>query len=112
MALNGLDVFCSASLWGEGFSNSVAEAMACGLRCVVTDVGDSATIVGAAGMVVPPGDAAALARAIRGQADAPRGPFDRARRRIADNFSIDRMVDSTLALLERLAGEADSAAPG
>ena len=112
MALNGLDIFCSASLWGEGFSNSVAEAMACGLRCVVTDVGDSAAILGDEGMLVPAGDAAALAKAILDQADAPPGPSDGARRRIAENFSIDRMVDSTLALLERSAGEVRSTTPG
>ena len=51
-ALNGLDLFCSASI-SEGFSNSIAEAMACGLRCVVTDAGNSALIVGDCGRVVP-----------------------------------------------------------
>jgi glycosyltransferase involved in cell wall biosynthesis len=58
-----LDVACSSSR-GEGFSNALGEAMACGVPCVATDVGDSARIVGEAGAVVPPGDAGAFADAL------------------------------------------------
>lgn len=60
----GFDVACSSSLFGEGFQNTVGEAMACGVPCVVTDVGDSADIVETSGVVVPPGDANALAEAL------------------------------------------------
>jgi glycosyltransferase involved in cell wall biosynthesis len=58
-----LDVAGSTSSFGEGFSNAVGEAMASGVPCVVTDVGDSREIVGGTGRVVPPGDPPALARA-------------------------------------------------
>ena len=57
---NALDVLASSSIT-EGFPNVIAEAMACGVPCVVTDVRDSRNIVGEFGIVVPPGDSDALA---------------------------------------------------
>ncbi len=56
---NALDVISSSS-YGEGFSNVIGEAMACGVPCVVTDVGDSALIVSGCGVVVPPKNIDAL----------------------------------------------------
>jgi glycosyltransferase involved in cell wall biosynthesis len=58
------DIACSTSAFGEGFSNAVGEAMACGVPCVVTDVGDSALIVGSTGRVVPPRNVNAFANAL------------------------------------------------
>lgn len=61
--LSALDVYVSSSR-AEGFPNAVAEAMACGIPCVVTDVGSSRELVGETGIVVPPGSEQILAAAI------------------------------------------------
>jgi glycosyltransferase involved in cell wall biosynthesis len=101
-ALNGLDLFCSASIT-EGFSNSIAEAMACGLPCVVTDVGDSALIVGECGSVVPRSRPHLLAEAIAEQLETHgNGESSLRRARIVEEFPISKMVDRTVALLQQV----------
>jgi glycosyltransferase involved in cell wall biosynthesis len=90
-----LDVACSSS-WGEGFSNAIGEAMACGVPCVVTDVGDSAYLVGDTGVIVPSRNPKALAHAMGQLIDA--GSAKRkelgmaARRRIESEFSLPTIV--------------------
>lgn len=87
-----LDIASSSSSFGEGFPNVVGEAMACGVPCVVTDVGDSALIVGAAGKVVAPRDSSALAMAWQAlivlDEDGRRRLGDLARQRINERFSL------------------------
>jgi glycosyltransferase involved in cell wall biosynthesis len=61
--LSTFDVLCLSSAWGEGFSNTIGEAMACGVPCVTTNVGDSGDLVNGIGKVVAPGDCYAFANA-------------------------------------------------
>lgn len=105
---NALDLLVSASAYGEGFSNVVGEAIACGIPCVVTDVGDSALVVDAVGEVVPPRDPAALGEAIGRAIDAVgRGALDpdQIRERIVTNFSPAHLLDATECALRRLVHE-------
>jgi glycosyltransferase involved in cell wall biosynthesis len=98
-----LDVLVSSSV-GEGFSNVVAEAMACGVGCVVTDVGDSARIVGELGEVVAVGDFTAMGHAIR-KVLAELSPELAVRRRqsIADRFGLERLASDTEIALDHFA---------
>lgn len=59
-----LDLACSSSVFGEALSLALIEALACGVPCVVTEVGDSARLVGPAGLAVPARDPAAFARGL------------------------------------------------
>ena len=99
---SALDLLCLSSI-SEGFPNVVAEAMACGVRCVVTDVGDAAAIVGETGLVVPPGRPEEMAAAIQELLEglnAPSLPDPRAR--ILSEYKVDIMVERTEAAFESL----------
>jgi glycosyltransferase involved in cell wall biosynthesis len=90
--LAAADFVVSSSRFGEGFSNALAEGMACGLPAVATDVGDAKVIVGDTGLVVPPANPDAFAAAVRtlaaesAAARAERGR--RARMRIVEHFAL------------------------
>lgn len=60
-----LDLAVSSSAFGEGFPNSLGEALCSGVCCVTTAVGDSALVVGEFGHVVAPRNPSALAQAMR-----------------------------------------------
>lgn len=106
--LPALDVLVSASGWAEGFPNAVGEALACGVPCVVTDTGDCAAIVGDAGVVVPPGDGAALARALLGLLRLPAhertAMGERGRVRISTDYTLAACTARYAALYATLAG--------
>ena len=106
MIYNAIDIACSSSAFGEGFSNVIAEAMACGTPCVVTDVGDSAQIVGELGRVVPPRDPDAMASALLAAIEETSWKSDAASRlrrdRVASRFSITQLVERTESMLQAL----------
>lgn len=104
--LAALDVFVLPSC-SEGFPNVVGEAMAMGVSCVVTDVGDAALLVGDTGTVVPPRDATALGEAILGMlslgAEGRTAAGARARERIRAEFPMTRTRERFAAVHARVA---------
>lgn len=103
-----LDIACSSSSYGEAFPNVLGEAMACAVPSVVTDVGDSAWIVGNSGAVVPPRNPEALAATLR--VFIERGPAYRAglgakaRQRVIEKFSIQQVLREYEQLFSEVAG--------
>ena len=91
-----IDIATSPSV-SEAFPNAIGEAMACGTPCVVTNVGDSAALVGDTGSVIPAGNPSALAEAWRELLTS--GPAVRrqlgalARTRVEKHFSLGSVVE-------------------
>ncbi|HET9361518.1 MAG TPA: glycosyltransferase [Vicinamibacterales bacterium] len=94
----------------EALSNVVLESMAAGVPTVATRVGGTPEAIadGVTGLLVPPGDATAMAEAI---ARVLKDPGLAAalgcagRRRIEERFSVDRMVEATEQLYVNLLAE-------
>jgi glycosyltransferase involved in cell wall biosynthesis len=105
--MSELDIHILPSEYGEGFPNVVAEAMACNTPCVVTNVGDSALILGKTGWVVPPKNPDRLAKAIKISLSELRtnrwlSRCNKARKRIKKNFHIYKMIKSYRKLWNEL----------
>lgn len=102
------DLLALSSAYGEGFPNVLIEAMACGVPCVATDVGDSRAIVGDTGIVVPPHDPDALMTGwntiATDRRSRPLGELARAR--AVDDYSIDRVRLLYETLYHELSGQA------
>jgi len=100
---SALDVVVSASRFGEGFSNSIAEALACERVCIATDIGDARQIVADAGWIVPGYDPPALAKAMLSAFDI--GEAQRlnrgrmGRQRVLDLFSVELCCRTTAKVL-------------
>ncbi len=97
-----LDIFVLPS-YSEGFPLSNLEAMASGAAVVTTNAGGAAEAIeqSTSGLVVPIGDAAALADALERLIDDPvlrRGIADAGRDRVQDRFSIDITCKRVMAL--------------
>jgi glycosyltransferase involved in cell wall biosynthesis len=105
--LSALNLLVSTSI-GEAFPNVVGEAMACAVPCVVTDVGDSAYIVGDTGLVIPPSDPIAAAVAWQKILDMPDEERwalgSRARVRVESLFELSSITGRYDHLYLQLAG--------
>jgi len=109
-----LDIGTLSSAWGEAFPNSIGEAMACGVPCVATDVGDTREIIGDTGEVVAPGDPEALCAAwlrLARLADGDRRALgERARRRIVERYGLPAVTARYAELYRELGGKRSCAA--
>jgi glycosyltransferase involved in cell wall biosynthesis len=105
------DLLCAAdalvlsSAW-EGFGLAVGEAQLAGLPVVATDCGGPREVLApTAGLLVPPGNAQALAQAMIGimQLSEPcrREMGARGRRHVASHFSLERIVDKWATLYKK-----------
>lgn len=105
-----IDLHVLSSSGGEAFPNVVAETMLSGTPNVVTDIGDSAMIVGETGWAVPPRDSGKLAAAIlEARMDWEKAPSRWqsrrvvARKRIADDFTFEQMARAYEAIWAKAA---------
>ena len=103
--MRGLDCFVLPSL-AEGISNTILEAMACGLPVIATDVGGNSELIeaGKTGVVVPAGDVPAMAREIIGlakQREKARTMGLNGRKKVEQTFSMTAMVKQYQDLYDR-----------
>jgi glycosyltransferase involved in cell wall biosynthesis len=106
-----LDIVVHASTTGEPFGQVIIEAMAAGKPVVATNGGGVPEIVldGETGLLVPMGDPAAMADAIRWMIDNPNSAAEMGctgRRRVEENFTIEKTVTRVEAVLSGLLQEA------
>jgi glycosyltransferase involved in cell wall biosynthesis len=102
-----LDVLVMPTLIPEGFGLVMVEAMAMGKPVVATAHGGPLDVIrhGIDGLLVPPGNAAAMAEAIRYLLDSPRlrlAMGTAARHRAVELFSIQRQVEGLYRVYEQL----------
>lgn len=102
--LKAMDIFCLHSKT-EGFPNVLGEAMAMGLPCITTDVGDAAYLLNGSGIVVPPQDSQALANGLQEMlslgAEERSALGHSAKSRIYSDFTIARASENFISLYKK-----------
>jgi glycosyltransferase involved in cell wall biosynthesis len=97
----------TCSSYSEGFPNAIGEAMACGVPCVSTDVGDCRALVGDTGVVVPPRQPQAMADGwlsiLERPAEARQALGAAARARVEAHFDIATVARQYETLYDELA---------
>ena len=107
--MNAMNIFCLSSAWGEGFPNVLGEAMSVGIPCVSTNVGDSKLVIGDTGKIVKPCDEDAFFASIETLLENSLKDFYNlgvnARKRIEDNYSLNKIVQLYAKLYNEIAKE-------
>lgn len=104
--LPALDILTSSSAFGEAFPLVIGEAMSCGVPCVVTNIGDSAAIVGDTGVVVPPKNPQELAdgwkKICQLSPDEKMSLSEKTRQKVLDFYSLESVVGQYEELYENI----------
>lgn len=93
--------------WKEQFGRAAIEAMSCGTPVVASASGELPNVVGDAGLIVPEGDAAALAAALARLAATPELRRERAaagRRRVLAHYTQKAVAEATYAAYQAVLG--------
>ncbi|MCB1016408.1 MAG: glycosyltransferase family 4 protein [Acidimicrobiales bacterium] len=105
--LRGADVFCAPSLRGESFGVVLLEAMAAGCAIVASELAGYANVAraGRDALLVPPGDARALAAALQRVLDEPGTAADlvASGSERAAGFSMDHLAERYVEIYRRVA---------
>jgi len=103
--MTAMDIHVSSST-GESFPNVVGEAMSCGIPNVVTDVGDSKSLVGDTGTVVSPGKPETLGKELARMANMTlqkrKALGELARQRIMEQYSLPHIIKRYEAVYDEL----------
>ena len=113
--MQAMDCFVLPSR-AEGISNTLLEAMACGLPTIATDVGGNGELIteGETGWLVPPENPHAMAAAmerISNDSSLRQAMSAAARKRVETNFSLDVMVRNYLQVYDSALVSAGVPAP-
>lgn len=107
--MRAMDVFVMPSL-GEGISNTILEAMACGLPVIATRVGGNPELVidNSNGLLIAADDVAALTKALQFYCQQPSKISEhgsRGRQRIENEFSMSAMIQNYTQVYDALLGK-------
>ena len=110
ICLAAMDIFCMPSRT-EGFPNALGEAMAMGLPCVATDVGDTKILVGDTAALVPAQDELSLAHALIGLITMTKEQRfqmgEKARDHVLAEFSIEKACERYSAVYQQITSGSD-----
>lgn len=98
---NALNILCSTSAYGEGFSNVLCEALSSGVPCIATNVGDAALILNKAENIIDAEDVKNMAQKVLKQFQIPYSEENAIslREKITSLYTIEKMISKTEEIL-------------